>query len=133
VPTASFALFLEAVNGNDIQITSANHSDLSQLCTEFDNWCLSAKIEAFNASPEQQLSRLSDGIALHDGRIARLEAALQRLTDINVEAIVPKLQEFSEAVQGERTALWADIALLKSCAFPRLDSQIVSTFPSVFD
>jgi hypothetical protein len=35
VPLALFRSFLEAVNGNDIQIMSENVSGLSQLCEEY--------------------------------------------------------------------------------------------------
>jgi hypothetical protein len=50
IPFSIFSLFLEAVNGRDIQITNEKVSDLSQLCDEFGFRSLFSKLSAFRDS-----------------------------------------------------------------------------------
>jgi hypothetical protein len=108
-----FQLFLEAVEGKEIQITKQNVADLSQLCTEFGFESLSKKISAFldlpdyaNADPEAstRISGLEERVLQQDCRIASLEAELGRLPAL--AAIVSQMQtDFARFTAEVQTAL----------------------------
>jgi hypothetical protein len=114
VPVRLFQLFLEAVNGNDIQITSENSSGLSQLCEEFGFGSLSSKLSAFRACPSfrdsvdadarSHISVLEESDSQQERRLAALEAKLSQVAQLPLE--VARMQADLERVISElQTAL----------------------------
>jgi uncharacterized coiled-coil protein SlyX len=93
VPLGLFQLFLEAVKGNDIQITSENVSGLCQLCEEFEFRRLSPKLSAFRDSPsfkdsadaEARISALEERDSQQERRLAALEAKQSQLAQLPAE------------------------------------------------
>jgi uncharacterized coiled-coil protein SlyX len=123
VPLGLFRSFLEAVKGNDIQITNENVSGLSQLCEEFDFPILSTKLSAFRDSPsfrdsadaeaQSRISALEERDSQQERRLAALEATQSQLAHLpaklarmqadlarvsaEVRAGLPQLRAFAEA------------------------------------
>jgi uncharacterized coiled-coil protein SlyX len=141
-----FRLFLEAVEGKEIQITKQNVADLSQLCTEFGFESLSRKISAFLNSPDcasadaearARISGLEKRVLQQDGRIASLEAELGRVHAL--AAIVSQMQmgfaRFTAEVQTALAQLRAapPVQQQPPPAPPPLDSRIVASLPSLLD
>jgi hypothetical protein len=145
VPVGHFRLFLEAVKGNDIQITNENVSSLSQLCKEFGFQRLASKVSAFCGSPEHRIwvleARLSEQeqkLQAHGCRISALEGrvseqALRTDTQNQLAAEVEQLKVSSEEVKVKQTEQEQAIAALKALTAPRLESCVVSSFPPLFD
>jgi hypothetical protein len=104
VPVGVFRLFLEAVKGNDIQITNENVSGLSRLCEEFGLWSLSSKLSVFRDSPSfkdsadagarSRISALEEGDSQQERRLAALGAKLSQVAQLPVElALVDSFDE----------------------------------------
>jgi hypothetical protein len=108
--------FLEAVKGNDVQITSENVSGLSQLCEEFGFWRLSTKLSAFRDSPSfkntadaearSRISALEERNLQQERWLAALEAKQLELAQLpadlarvnsEVRAGLPQLRASAEA------------------------------------
>jgi hypothetical protein len=72
VSSSNFQLFIDALNGKDIQITNENISDLTQLATEFQCSVLDAKLLVFQTSSEHQLWLLKSRVSEQEKRIGDL-------------------------------------------------------------
>jgi hypothetical protein len=95
IPLGHFRSFVEAVKGNDIQITNENISYLSQICEEFEFWSLSSKLSAFRDSPSfenkadpearSRISPLEESDSQQERCLAALEAKQSRLAPVSAE------------------------------------------------
>jgi hypothetical protein len=61
-----FHAFLSAIEGKPVEVTKENVDGLSELCSEFQCWSLSARIAAFKETPAYQIWR-------HHARLEALE------------------------------------------------------------
>jgi predicted nucleic acid-binding Zn-ribbon protein len=102
VSVEAFLLFLEAINGTEIQATHQNISELSQLCEEFGFTRLSTKLATFRAATcgvsfyEEVMNRLSEveeRVLNHSISIAELSRAQSNLLRA-VSDVQAKLSEF---------------------------------------
>jgi uncharacterized coiled-coil protein SlyX len=146
-PLGVFRSFLEAVKGNDIQITNENVLQLSQLCEEFGFWSLSSKLSAFRDSPEHRIWAVKARVAVQEQtvrteltevrrRISALEgpvseqeqanAALRTKTQNQLAAEVRACSDEAKQSEQERA-----IAALKAWT-GALDLLTVSDFPLLF-
>jgi hypothetical protein len=156
-----FHQFLSALEGADVAITPANHSDLSHLSAEFGFDEFTAKLsasqiqrqnEAETARSRLRIAALEESVHQHDRDIAglnsefaRLSAAVGRLT---ADATAPRLPDPSPQLSAAVAQLQVDLSDLKSRlsalsappARPTPDrprdlpigSTIISDFPAIF-
>jgi hypothetical protein len=125
-----FRLFLEAVEGKEIQITKQNVAKLSQLCTEFGFENLSRKISVFLDSPDcasadpearARILDLEERYLQQDRRIASVEAIVSQMqTDFahqiaEVQTTLAQQRDAS-AASGPPGQLAAPMEQLKACS-----------------
>jgi hypothetical protein len=130
-----FRLFLEAVKGASVTITNQNFSELSQLCSEFAFSRLTNELTALRGSGEfkddhicalEDIEHLHRAVAdlrslLRQGR-SQIEAAFASLRS-ELAASVPIPQAKAPALPISPTP----------SPLARVDSQIVSDFPPLFE
>jgi hypothetical protein len=154
VPLSLFRQFVSALEGNAIEITSANFSGLSQLSDEFGFSELRSKLsespplhEVEDAEARSRIAALEEWAHRRDGDIAGFQAKFTRLeTDIGrLASEVAALRSapsdrIPQNLSKEVTRLQSDVSAEKAtiAAAPptapatSLDSLIVSTFPAIF-
>jgi cell division protein FtsB len=141
VTPAVFGEFVQAINGHEIEITETNATELLALSSEFEFSALSAKIAAFLNSPAVRLTALAsvisaqaDKITSLSSRVQQLEADVLSLRDEVALAAVARAESATKReLATEADLLRADVAALRRWAMPWLDSQILTTLPSIFD
>jgi hypothetical protein len=119
-----FRIFVDAIVGKDVEITTDNVSGLGQLAREFGFWRLTARLSDFRIT---QLETIACAKAqAQERRIAALEA--------DIDALKVQLSSATqEAVAAERRrVLTEEVSALKSWVFPSLDSTILAEFPPIF-
>jgi hypothetical protein len=122
IPQHIFRLFLEAVNGREVEITGDNVNGLSQLAREFGFLRLLTKLSDF------RLSVLEEAATEH--QLANEKRLLNLLEEITVlKSEVGKIPASSPL--GVRD-LPVEISALGSWVFPRLDSVIITEYPALF-
>jgi uncharacterized coiled-coil protein SlyX len=143
-----FQLFLESVEGKDIQITKQNASDLSRLCTEFGFESLSRKLSAFLDSPDcgsadaeakSRIRYLEERDLQQDRRIASLEAIVSQMqTDFarqtaEVQAALRQLRPSSAPARKPPAPQPAEQPAPDEQPLAAPDSLIVASLPPLLD
>jgi hypothetical protein len=146
-----FQLFLEAVEGKEIQIAKQNVADLLQLCAEFGFEGLSRKISAFLGFPDcasadfearARLLDLEERDLQQDRRIASLEAEVGRLAAIASQTGFARLSARDQPAPPSPRPAPSPPARPSALPQPspsqqppagQLDSRIVPSLPPLFD
>jgi hypothetical protein len=121
IPLKIFQDFTSALEGQSIQITTANFSSLSALCEEFGFETVSAKLYPFvdsgefggnlSSSARERISVLEERVQIGERRITALESKLRRQTKLHKSA-AQSLLRFESALAG----LSAEAAALRNCS-----------------
>jgi uncharacterized coiled-coil protein SlyX len=146
IPLTLFRQFVSAVEGNAIEITSANFSGLAQLCEEFGFEELRAKLSesppatetaAKDAEAQRRIAALEEKAEQHDRAIAILKDKFaQLLADIG--RLAGGMRALSDEVSAQKTQITAEFAELRreisalKAKVAGFDSLIVSDSPAIF-
>jgi hypothetical protein len=134
VSLSIFREFLSALEGNPINITDTNFTELHQLCKEFGFSELAAKLSEFRSSMDFKEAETKDADAR--GRIAFLEEKSNQHSHV-----ISILQDKVTQLSTDFGRLAMEVSALRSASATSLtvtsspqpfDSQIISVFPAEF-
>jgi hypothetical protein len=117
-------LFLEAIEGKDVEVNPTNVAGLTKLAREFGFWRLSAKlsdyrVSAFESTSGEQQVTTERRLAILEAEVAVLKSELGR--------IPPGSPSWPAARD-----LPVEISALGSWVFPHIDSVILPEYPALF-
>jgi hypothetical protein len=124
VPAAIFQLFLEAIEGKDVEVTPTNVAGLGNLSREFGFWRLSAKVADYRVTAFESAS--AEHQVVTERRLGVLEAEVAVL-----KSELGRIPPGSPSWPAARD-LPVEISALGSWVFPRLDSVIIVEYPALF-
>jgi hypothetical protein len=124
VPGSIFQVFLDALDGKEVEVTAANVGGLAQLSREFGFWRLSAKVSDYRVSAYEAAS--AEHQAATERRLSVLEAEVSVL-----KSELGRIPPGSPSWPAARD-LPVEVSALGSWVFPRLDSLIIPEYPALF-
>jgi hypothetical protein len=142
VSLSIFREFLSAIEGNTINITDTNFTELHQLCEEFGFSELAAKLSEFrpsmefkkaedtNADARERIAALDEKVNQHDRDITLLQdKATQLSTDFG--RLVGEVSALRSASAGI-LKLWKEVSVLKTQNAQKLNESVVEQLSTEF-